>query len=598
MSDWSGERRGEVGTLSSGAARQCEQIPPVVSTVVPIRRPWTRRRRAGTAELAVLGVESPLLAQLLLNRGVTAAEAAHTFIDPARPLAPALADMAGLDAAVSRIERALDAGQKIVVYGDYDVDGLSGSTILQRALLALGARVEVFIPHRDRDGYGLNTNVLQTLAEQAAGLVITVDCGVTAAAEVAAANAVGLDVVVTDHHDVPTELPAAAAVVNPHRPDCPYPFKQLAGAGVALKVAQALIQRRLDPAARASLEPSLFQLAALGTVCDVMPLVDENRAIVRHGLLALNQRPVAGLAALVRRAGLARPWVDCEDIAFRLGPRLNAAGRLSEASITQRLLATGSASEAERLADELEVLNSQRRELASAALDDARASLGVHGGDLPAALVVQSTYPSGLLGLVAVRLVEETGRVVAVLEQTDGMCRASVRAPAGRSAVEAVSACARHLIRYGGHSGAAGFAIDAANVVAFSTDFAEAVARQPLLAPTDAGLVADCRLRPGTVSDDLLDLLGRVGPFGHGAPQPLFETGPLVVHESRVVGERHLRLKLWGEHRLLVGIAFNAAQDRPDSGSTIDLLYRVKPNVWQGQRRIDLDIAAWRPSES
>lgn len=539
-----------------------------------------------------------MLAQLLLNRGLTTPESAQAVVDPPRPLAPALADMAGLDAAVHRIERALDAGQKIVVYGDYDVDGLSGSTILQRALLALGATVEVFIPHRDRDGYGLNTDILRVLAEQAAGLVITVDCGVTAAAEVAAANAVGLDIVVTDHHDVPAELPTAVAVVNPHRPDCPYPFKQLAGAGVALKVAQALVQRRLDPAARASLEPSLLQLAALGTVCDVMPIVGENRAIVRHGLLALNQRPTAGLAALVRRAGLARPWVEAEDIAFRLGPRLNAAGRLSEATITQRLLATGSAAEAECLADELETLNSQRRDLAGAALDDARASLGVHGASLPAGIVVQSAYASGVLGLVAVRLVEETGRVVAVLEKTDGMSRGSVRAPASHSAIDAVSACARHLIRFGGHRGAAGFAIDPDNVSAFSADFAEAVARQPLVATADAGLVAECRLRPATISEDLLDLLGRLGPFGHGAPPPLFETGGLVVHEARVVGERHLRLKLWGDNRLLVGIAFNAAPDPPRPGSTIDLLYRVKPNIWQGQRRVDLEVTAWRPSQS
>jgi single-stranded-DNA-specific exonuclease len=568
----------------------------VVTTAASLRRPWTRRRRSSAAELAALGMDSPLLAQLLLNRGLMAREEAVAFTDPPRPVAPALADMAGLEPAVHRIERALDAGQNIVVYGDYDVDGLSGSTILQRALLALGARVEVFIPHRDRDGYGLNTDVLRALAEQAAGLVITVDCGVTAAAEVAAANAIGLDIVVTDHHDVPADLPAAVAIVNPHRPDCPYPFKQLAGAGVALKVAQALAQRRLDPSARASLEPSLLQLAALGTVCDVMPLVGENRAIVRHGLLALNQRPTAGLAALVRRAGLSRPWVEAEDIAFRLGPRLNAAGRLSEATITQRLLATRDGAEAERLSDDLETLNSQRRDLAGAALDDARASLGVHSGSLPAAIVVQSVYPAGVLGLVAVRLVEETGRVVAVLEKTDGLSRGSVRAPDGHSAIEAVSACARHLIRFGGHRGAAGFAIDTDNVTAFSDDFATAVARQPLLTPTDVGLVAECRLRPATISEDLLDLLGRVGPFGQGAPQPLFETGPLVVREARMVGERHLRLKLWGEHRLLVGIAFNAAHDPPDPGSTVDLLYRVKPNIWQGQRRIDLEVAAWRPS--
>ena len=212
-----------------------------------------------------------------------------------------------------------------MVYGDYDVDGLSGSTILQRALLALGARAEVFIPHRDRDGYGLNTDVLRALAEQEAGLVITVDCEVTAAAEVAAANAIGLDIVVTDHHDVPAELPLAVAVVNPHRPDCPTRSSSSRGLASRSRWRRRWCGGSNRPPAPA--RPALLQLAALGTVSDVMPLVGENRAIVRHGLRALNERPIAGLSALVRSAGLTRPWIEAEDIAFRLAPRLNARGR-------------------------------------------------------------------------------------------------------------------------------------------------------------------------------------------------------------------------------------------------------------------------------
>jgi single-stranded-DNA-specific exonuclease len=570
----------------------------VVSVATSLTSSWTCRRRAAPAELDAVGVDPPLLAQLLVNRGLATPAQAGPFLDPPPPSPPGLGEMAGLESAVHRIERACDAGAKIVVYGDYDVDGLSGSAILQRALTALGASVEVFIPHRDRDGYGLNADVLHDLARRAAGLVVTVDCGVTAAAEVAAANAVGLDVVVTDHHDVPPELPPAVAVVNPHRPDCPYPFKQLAGAGVALQVALALLRRRLDPAARAAVEPGLLQLAALGTVSDVMPLTDVNRSIVRHGLRALNERPLAGLAALIRRAGLARPWVDAEDVAFRLGPRLNAAGRLAEATTTQRLLATTDPVEGERLAEELEALNARRRDTAAAALDDARAAVSAHGDALPPALVIRSAFPAGVLGLVAVRLVEETGRPVVVLEQSDGLCRGSVRAPHGLDAVGAVTACAEHLIRYGGHRGAAGFAIEASNVDRFCTAFVEAVARQPAVARSDDGLTAECRLRPSTLNEALLDLLARVGPFGHGAPEPRFETTDLVVREARPVGQRHLRLNLWGGDRLLPGIAFNGAGARPPVGSTIDVLYRARPNVWQGERRLQLDVTAWRPSRT
>jgi single-stranded-DNA-specific exonuclease len=568
-----------------------------VTTASGLRREWPRRRRADPAALAALGVDSPLLAQLLLNRGITSPAAAAPFLDPPRPAPPEPDAMAGLPAAIRRIERALDAGEKIVVYGDYDVDGLSGSTVLQRALLALGGQVEVFIPHRDRDGYGLNSAVLRDLAARGASLVVTVDCGVTATAEIEAANAIGLDVVVTDHHDVPPILPSAVAVVNPHRTDCPYPFKQLAGAGVALKVAQAVCARRLDPGRLAALTPSLLQLAALGTVSDVMPLSGENRAIVRHGLRALNDRPLAGVAALIRRAGLVRPWVTAEDISFRLAPRLNAAGRISEATITQRLLATGDMAEAEVLAEELEALNGQRRDLATAALDAARADvLAAHGDLLPPALVVSSEHPAGVLGLVAVRLVEETGRLVAVLEKTDGVSRASVRAPAGLSAIDAVSACADHLLRFGGHKGAAGFSIDAAKVVAFSRDFVEAVRSQPVLDLGDTGLVAECRLRPSTINEGLLDVLVRAGPFGHDAPEPLFETSGLTVREARIVGERHLRLKLWSEGKLMIAIAFGAADEAIRVGDAVDLLYKVRPNVWQGQRRVDLEAVAWRPS--
>lgn len=572
-----------------------------VRAAVHPRTTWSRRRRASSVELAAVSVDSPLLAQLLLNRGLTTPDAVAGYLDPPTPAAPGLADLAGLEQAVQRVERAVDDGQAIVVYGDYDVDGLSGSTVLQRALLALGARVEVFVPHRDRDGYGLNADVLRSLAARGAGLVVTVDCGVTAAAEVAAARAVGLDVVVTDHHEVSAELPAAVAVVNPHRPDCPYPFKKLAGAGVALKVAQTLLRRRLSALRAALVETGLFELAALGTISDVMPLVGENRAIVRHGLDALNRRPCPGVAALLARAGLERPWVEAGDVAFKLAPRLNAAGRLAEASTAQRLLACDGEADARLLADELEALNDQRRELASEALAHARAQALDPSRPLPPALVVHSPYPAGVLGLVAVRLAEETRRPVVVVEQAAGLSRGSVRAPSGFDAVGAVAACAEHLARFGGHQGAAGFSLESDRFEAFRTAFLEAAATLAVdISPADA-LVAECGLRPETVTSGLLDVLDRLGPFGHGCPEPLFETAALTVRESRIVGERHLRLKLSGRGRLLVGILFGAAEVAdadavPTPGSTIDILYRARPNVWRGERRLDLQIVAWRPS--
>jgi single-stranded-DNA-specific exonuclease len=555
---------------------------------------WTTRKRAEPAALAGLGMESPLLAQLLLNRGITDPDEAAAYLDPPRPAPPTLDALAGLHAAVVRIERALDNREPIVIYGDYDVDGLSGATLLQRALTALGGRVEVFIPHRDRDGYGLAEGALTRLANRGTRVVITVDCGVSAAAEVAIANGLGLDVVVTDHHEAPAELPVAVAVVNPRRPDCPYPFKHLAGVGVALKLAQALIRRRLSPAAAASIEPSLFELAALGTVSDIMPLVDENRAIVRHGLAALNERPSPGLAALIDRAGLAAPWIDSIDVAFKLAPRLNAAGRIDDAAVAQHLLAAVDRRSADQLAQQLEALNDERKGLTTEALDEAREQVRQLGPALPAALVLVSPFPAGVLGLVAVKLVEETERPVAIIEAAPGPSRGSVRAPKAFDVVGAVAACAEHLIRFGGHAGAAGFSVEAATVPAFSEAFVMAVGRAPTTAHEPSGVIAECRLRPDTLDLPLLTMLQRLGPFGASCPEPLFETSGLQVREARIVGERHLRMRLFGGGRLLTAILFGGADNRPAPGAMIDILYRARPNVWQGQTRVDLQAAQWR----
>jgi single-stranded-DNA-specific exonuclease len=555
---------------------------------------WSIRRRSTPEALAALGVSSPLLAQLLLHRGIGDPDEASAYLHPPRPAPPSLDALAGLEAAVTRIERALDDREPIVIYGDYDVDGLSGATLLQRALTALGASVEIFIPHRDRDGYGLGAAALTRLAERGTRVVVTVDCGVTAAAEVAIANGLGLDVVVTDHHEAPASLPAAAAVVNPRRPDCPYPFKQLAGVGVALKVAQALIHRRLTSGAAASIEPTLFELAALGTVSDIMPLVDENRAIVRHGLATLNDHPSPGMTALIDRAGLSAPWIDSIDVAFKIAPRLNAAGRIDDATIAQHLLAAPDLQVAEALAHQLELLNDERKGLTTDALDEARQQVLRLGEQLPPALVLVSPFPAGVLGLVAVKLVEETGRPVAVIEETDGPSRGSVRAPKAFDVVGAVGACAEHLIRFGGHAGAAGFSVEAALVPAFTDAFVEAVRRAPSTPLAEPGLVAECRLRPETLDLPLLDVLGALGPFGASCPEPLFETSGLVVREARIVGERHLRMRLSGNGRLLTAILFGGAADRPEPGSTIDLLYRARPNVWRGQTRVDLQAVQWR----
>ena len=560
-------------------------------------REWSVRKRAPSDVLDGLGVESPLLAQLLVNRGVTSPAEARAFLAPVCDDPPDGDALADLGPALERIEAAVRRGERIVVYGDYDADGLSGATLLGLALRAAGADATVFIPHRERDGYGLNAGVLERLSRDGVGLVITVDCGVSGLVEVAAASAVGLDVIVTDHHEPPAELPRALAIVNPRRADCPSPFKQLAGAGVALAVARAVARRLVRASRWDELDDRLHELATLGTIADIVPLVGPNRAIVHRGLQVINARPSAGVRALLERAGARPGEVDATTVAFKVAPRLNAPGRIADASVAHRLLAAPGPDEAGRLADEIEALNDHRKSLLDEELARARAEVQALGASLPPALVVVGDYNLGLLGLLAARLTEENGRPVAVLNRAADVCRGSVRGVPGFDTIAAVRACHDLLERYGGHHGAAGLSVTPDRLADFERVFltaAEAGLSQ-LAGPVPR--IAECRLRPQSVTWDLTTLLARLEPCGESNASPCFETRGLYVRESRVVGGRHVRLSLAAPGVRLAGIAFNAAEDGPRAGQTVDVLHRVRRNVWKDRRSAELEVLGWRPAE-
>jgi single-stranded-DNA-specific exonuclease len=557
---------------------------------------WGVRRRARSDVLDRLGVGSPLLAQLLLNRGIASSEQAAQYLDGNETDIGDPYQLAGMPQAVERIAAALGARERIAIYGDYDVDGLSGATLLAQTLEALGAEVDVFIPHRERDGYGLNSPALEALAARRATLVISVDCGVSAVAEVAAAASAGLDVVVTDHHQVPAELPAAVAVVNPHRHDCDYPFKHLAGAGVALKLAQALL-RRLSPSPdREGLEDQLFELAMLGTVADVMPLIGENRSIVRRGLRRLRSQPSPGLRALCRYAKVDSRYLTAEDISFRIAPRLNAAGRMADAMLAHQLLAARTDPEAESRAAQLDALNVARRSLTDQAIARARAETADDPVDSTAGIVISGDYPVGLLGLVAARLAEQRGRPTAVVRVDGELCRGSVRGVPGFDTVAAVAACGDLLLAFGGHKAAAGLSLVPDNVDAFRARFADVVAVGMAELPPPEPRAADCRLLPERLNPALCDLLDRLEPCGQGNPAPLFETRSMLVRDARVAQGRHVQLSLSANGAHVRGILFDGAESGPRPGDVIDALYRVRRNFWQDSYSIDVDLAAWRPA--
>jgi single-stranded-DNA-specific exonuclease len=556
------------------------------------RYQWVLRPRQATATLREIAPEQPLLGQLLFNRGVRDGLTASRFL--AARTAP-LADpwlLADMQPAVERLERAIRQGETIAIYGDYDADGLTATSVLVHALSRLGAHLLPFIPHRIRDGYGLQEGPLRRLRAAGASLIVTVDCGVTANAEIAAASDFGLDVVVTDHHLVPRELPSAVAVVNPKRPDDAYPFKHLAGVGVAFRLATALLHRLL-PGEADEILADLCDLVAIGTVADVMPLEGENRTQVQLGLDRLNCQPRPGLAALIRVAGLEQRRVEAEHIAFAVAPRLNAAGRIHHAQIALDLLLASDVEKAMPLAEELQRLNRQRQEETDRAFEHARRALA--GQRLGAGILVAGPYHLGIVGLVASRLVEELSRPVVVLAIDGDLARGSARSVEGVNVVEALSAGATLMTRFGGHAMAAGCTLPLQHVEALAERFSEAVEAQRGEFFEQPALDLDAELRPSTASDlTTLDLLASLEPCGAANSTPLFLTRDVRLTDCRPVGSgKHLKLGFSTAEGPLDGIAWRTAAPPCALGEDLDVVYHLRRNAWNGRVSCQLEVVDW-----
>ncbi len=437
-----------------------------------------------TASAATLAAEhgtSTRLAAILAARGAgTGDDLTAWFGDPLDGLHdPARLPDAGL--LLERMRRARDRHERILVFGDFDADGLTGLAILTLALRRFGLAVEPYVPSRLEEGHGLSLAAIDAAVGCGASVIVTVDCGSTSVAEVAAANERGLDVIVTDHHRVPTTRPAALALVNPHRPEATYPDRRLAGSGVAFKVAQLLLADEPGGPAAAL---DLTDLATIGTVADVAPVVGENRAIVRLGLDRLRRAPRAGIAALLERSRIAPDAVDLETVSFALAPRLNAAGRVGEAIEAARLLLADDPGEAAVHADALEAANLARRDLLKTALTEARVAVGEAPAD--GAVVIRGPWGVGIVGLVAARLAEERGVPAVVGADVGDVVRASCRSDGSMDLAAALEGCADLFIRHGGHAGAAGFELPAEQWDAFRGRF---LAIAATTAPADPRVV-------------------------------------------------------------------------------------------------------------
>lgn len=541
---------------------------------------------------------SPITAQLLINRGLTTPASAGNFLNPALSQLHDPFTLPDMPRAVDRIVAALERREPITIYGDYDTDGACATALLLRFLHAAGAaHVDAYIPHRTQEGYGLHVAALDRLAGRGTALVITVDTGTTAHEAIAYAKARGMDVIVTDHHEVVALPDAAYAVINPKRPDSTYPFDGLCGAGVAFKLLMAL-RRALRERGWFATHPEpalrpLLDLVAVATVADVVPLVDENRVLCAAGLRQLAKAPQCGLDALMRVAGVDRARIDSYTIGFGIAPRINAAGRLAHADAAVRLLTTDDAAQADQIAGELQKLNVARQQVEGKIQEAIHERLG-HDPQLRdrASIVLASTeWPAGVVGIVAGRLAEQYRVPTIVIGLDDaGVGRGSARTVGDFPLLEAIAHCGQWLQAYGGHRMAAGLTIHADQIDAFASAF-EAHART-LLTPAmrERVLSVDAEAAAADLTMALVDELAQLGPHGLGNREPLLVVRDLAVQEERVVGTKHLRMRLGFEAVVHAAIGFSLATHPVRGSRRVDVACTPQINVWQGVTSLQLKL--------
>jgi len=542
----------------------------------------------------------PFMVQLLYNRQIRTPSEVESFLAGTFALDnPFL--LKGMNEAVTRLRQAIRAGEAIAIYGDYDVDGVTATALLVQMLRGLGANVIPYIPNRLDEGYGLNNSALENLARQDIKLVVTVDCGVRSVAEVVFASQLGLDVIITDHHAVSGELPPAVAVIDPKQSDDRYPFKQLAGVGLAFKLAQALLRaERQVPVSKVRTLPQeedLLDLVALGTVADLAPLIGENRALVCRGLQKLNEARRPGIAAMLAEAQLQKGQVGAATIGFILGPRLNAAGRLDSAMASYNLLTTSLVEEAARLAKQLGAQNRERQRLMREMVELAREEVHAQG-DALIYVLANKAYKAGIAGLVASRITEEFYRPTLVIALEEGQSRGSARSIATFHITKALDECRDLLLRYGGHAAAAGFTISNDKIDEFRSRLCHIAARQLTAVDLVPLLKIDMPLPLNRAGWDTLTHIEKLQPFGVGNPRPTFVSYSVQVRDHRYVGSDQTSLKLTLSDGVAVWDAIAFRQVRVDNlPPYIDIVYTLRSKTWNNKERIELLVKDWRPSE-
>ncbi len=568
--------------------------------MTPAPRRWVARPAAPASFLAELPRDlHPIVGRLLWNRGIADADQADAFLNVGLGQLHDAGQLHDMDRAVARIRKALDESQRVAVYGDFDTDGVTGVVLLHQVLTGLGLEVVPYIPKRNSEGYGLNLAAVELLAAKAK-LLITVDCGISNVVEIERAQALGLDVIVLDHHTPPAVLPHAYALINPKLSGCTYPYKMLAGVGVAYKLVQALWKAGLRHPFQGR---DLLDMVALGTVSDMAPLDGENRVLVKFGIDAMNLQSVRpGLRALIEAAGVTGP-IDCRKLGYTLGPRINSAGRIDDAVRAYQLLLCDDDEAARAMAVELNDLNTRRRGIQGEM--EARAEELVRTSGKAAGRIIVldgEDFPAGLVGLVAGRLVERFGRPVLLLERGEESCRGSARSVAGFSILDALTECGDLFVKYGGHAMAAGFTLHHERLPELEARLLAIAARDLTDEMLEPRLVYEAELPLGSQSFELLDQVRLLEPFGQGNPEPLWASFNLRVVEARTMGaqQQHLKLRVHdGAGQMGEVVAWNEGHRRPEflGRARVDIAFTLEVNEWQGRQRIQMKAKQVRLSQ-
>ena len=541
-----------------------------------------------TLELKV----SPLVARLLVQRGITEPATAQAFLHPSLTQLHSPHLMAGMREAVERLHRALTQHEKILIYGDYDVDGTMAVVVLLTALRMLGADVEAHVPHRLTEGYGMRVPVMEEAAAKGFRVIISVDTGIREHEVLARARELGVDCIVTDHH-LPAEgdLPIACAILNPRRADCNYPEKSLAGVGVAFKLAQALLGDRMTE----RLLQSFLKVVAIGTIADVVPLLGENRVIARFGLEALRQPAQSSLAALIELSGLAGKAINAGDVGFRLAPRLNAAGRMENARDVIDLFTLSDATRTREIAERLERLNRERQRVEEEILSEIVTQLEGRT-DLReqfTLVLAGEGWHRGVIGIVASRVVEKYHRPALVIGIEDGVGVGSGRTIKSFHLLNALTSVGDLFQRFGGHAQAAGFTIAVENIAHLTQRFEE-YAREVLTAPDlEPVLRVDASIELAQVDWPLYEEIIQFEPFGMGNPTPVFGAcGVRLVATPRILKEKHLKLRVGEGARTLDALGWGWAARTPslEAGQQVDMAFTVERNNYQDMASLQLNI--------